>query len=142
MTTYATTGPSFQPDLARSNLMARFHDIYLTTIQGCLYKPTPPFGVYGTRQDALLEFQSQLQVLEDLVTDDGLYLCGSEVAYADAAIFPTLVFAVYMMPKFDGAAEGFQITLPPKLNQYFEQVQKYDSAFDKVYHEVSTVLVV
>ncbi|CAB9529819.1 14 kDa zinc-binding protein [Seminavis robusta] len=140
MSTYATTGPSFQPDLARSNLMARFHDIYLTTIQGCLYKPTPPFGVYQTRQDALLEFQSQLQVLEDLVVDDGQYLCGSDISYADAAIFPTLVFAAFMMPKFDGAAEGFQTTLPPKLNQYLEHVRTYDSAFGKVYNEIMDVL--
>jgi glutathione S-transferase len=137
MTTYATTGPSFQPDNPRSNLMARFHDLYLTTIQGCLYKPAPPFGSYATRQDALLELQSQLHVLEDLVVDEGLYLCGTDVSYADAAIFPTLVFCEYMMPKFEGAAPGFRTTLPTKLNNYLHQVRASDSDFAKVYNEVS-----
>jgi glutathione S-transferase len=138
MATYATTEPSFQPDSPRSNLMARFHDMYLTTIQGCLYKPSPPFGSYGTRQDALLELQSQLQVLEDLVVDDGSrYLCGNDVSYADATIFPTLCFCEYMMPKFEGVSKGFQTTLPAKLNKYLQQVRVSDPAFAKIYSEVS-----
>jgi glutathione S-transferase len=131
MSTYATAGPSFQPDCPKSNLMARFHDIYITTIQGCLYKPSPPFGVYGTRQDALKELEKQLYVLEDMMVEDGLYLCGDQVSYADTAIFPTLVFVKYMQPKFQNGG-----TMPPKLEQYFEQVRSRDSAFAKVYDEV------
>jgi glutathione S-transferase len=38
MSTYASEGPSFQPDNPISNMIARFHDIYLTSIQMCLYK--------------------------------------------------------------------------------------------------------
>jgi glutathione S-transferase len=33
-----------------SNAIARHHDVYIGAIQGCLYKPTPPFGVFSNRQ--------------------------------------------------------------------------------------------
>lgn len=33
---YSDVGPSFLPNNPRSNLIARWHDLYLTTIQGCL----------------------------------------------------------------------------------------------------------
>lgn len=131
MSTFATTGPSFQPDNPLSNQLARFHDIYITTIQGCLYKPSPPFGIFATRQEALKELQKQLQVLEDLMVAGGPYLCGDQVSYADAAIFPTLVFVKYMQPKFENGG-----TLPAKLEAYFEQVRIADAAFGKVYDEV------
>ena len=145
MSTYATTGPSFQPDNPRSNLMARFHDLYLTTIQGCLYKPSPPFGTFGDRKAALLEYKKQLQIIDDLVvpTDDSnkaMYLCGNEISYADATIFPSLVFAKYMFPKFNGSIEGLEDAnnnpLPDKLDQYLERVRTQDPAFQKVYDEV------
>jgi glutathione S-transferase len=38
LSTYADKGPSFQPDDCKSNLLSRIHDMYLTTIQGVLYK--------------------------------------------------------------------------------------------------------
>ena len=142
MSQYIKKGPTFQPLNPLSNLLARFHDMYLTTIQGCLYKPSPPFGVFGTRQDALVEFQHQLEVLEELAVDEGLYLCGPEISYADATIFPTLVFAQYMMPKFikscpSLAERGFEGTLPPKLAKYYNNVKEYDPVFAKIYDEVS-----
>lgn len=136
MSTYATTGPSFQPDNPRSNLIARFHDLYLSTIQGCFYKPSPPFGTFGCRKEALLEYRKQLDVIADLTVDnDGLYLCGSEVSYADATLFPSLVFAKYMFPKFDGVP-GLDTNLPIKLGQYFDRVLEQDPAFRKIYDEV------
>ena len=135
---YAGVGPTFQPYNPLSNQIARFHDMYLTTIQGCLYKTSPPFGTYGTRQDALMEFQHQLQILDKLVIDDGLYLCGPEISYADATLFPTLVFANYMMPKFvdKDRMPKFTGTLPPKLKHYFETVQQWDDTFETILTEV------
>jgi len=47
---------------------------YLTTIQGALYKATPPFGIYGSRLDALKELRKQLHVLNDNVDGTGPYL--------------------------------------------------------------------
>ena len=38
ISTYASQGPSFQPDNPMSNQIARFHDVYLSSIQMCLYK--------------------------------------------------------------------------------------------------------
>jgi glutathione S-transferase len=135
LTEYANKGPSFLPEDPKSNLLCRFHDFYLTTIQGCLYKDQPPFGIYGTRKEALAEFRHQLHVLNSMVNEGDEYLCGSEVSLADAAIFPTMVFAKHMLPKF-----GFADALPSKIDAWFERLKLTDSAFTRVYDEVSLEL--
>lgn len=132
---YSHLGPSFQPDNPRSNLMARIHDMYITTIQGALYKAMPPFGTFGTRRLALAEIQKQLLVIENLVVTDGLYLCGNDVSLADATIFPTLVFIHHMFPKFDIAP-----ALPTKLAKYFQDVTDKDADFAKVRSEIEGAL--
>jgi glutathione S-transferase len=134
LSTFADIGPSFQPDNWKSNLLCRFHDLYLTTIQGCMYKADPPFGVYSTRKDALTEFDKQLKVIEDLVEGGTAYICGPEVSLADATLYPTMVFAKHMMPKF-----GFERALPPKIDAWFEGVRSSDEVFQKVFDEVSFV---
>jgi len=131
MSIYADKGPSFLPDDPRSNLIARIHDMYITTIQGCLYKAAPPFGIYGTRSDALHELKKQLNIIEDLVSDDGLYLCGNEVSLADASLFPTMIFVDAMFPKF-----GINDGVPPKLSKWFHEVREKDADFGKIYEEV------
>jgi glutathione S-transferase len=131
LTTYADKGPSFLPDDYKSNLLSRYHDMYLTTIQGCIYKDRPPFGIFGTRSDALAEFRKQLHVLNDLLIENSEYLCGSEVSLADATIFPTMVFAKHMLPKF-----GFPDALPSKIDAWFERVRLNDPVFKRVYDEV------
>ena len=132
---FSDQGPSFQPDHPKSNLIARIHDIYLTTIQGCLYKPAPPFGVFGSRKDAIAEFVKQLGVIEDLVEDAGPYLLGNEVSLADATLFPSLVFAHHMLPKF-----AVSPPLPPKLAQYYQQVAEQDAVFGRVQQEIQSGL--
>lgn len=134
MSTYAEQGPSFQPDDCKSNLLCRIHDMYLTTIQGVLYKPQPPFGIYGTRKEALEEFRRQLNVIDDLLDEGSAYLCGSEISLADATLFPTMVFAKHMFPKF-----GYADALPAKIDAWFESVQKNDPVFKKVFDEVSNI---
>jgi histidine triad (HIT) family protein len=67
---------------------------------------------------------------------DGIYLCGSEVSLADATLFPTLVFANYMLPKF-----GYTPALPVKLSKYFNDVRAQDAVFAKVHDEIMDVLV-
>jgi len=135
---YAGQGPSFEPNHTKSNLMARIHDMYLTTIQGCLYKATPPFGIYRTRTDAIAEFKKQLLVMEDLLVEGDLpYLFGNEVTLADATIFPTMLFANYMLPKMEGGIlDSDENPLPPKLNTWFHNVMKHDDVFQKVFDEV------
>jgi len=125
-------------DNPKSNLMARYHDMYLTTIQGCMYKATGPFGMYPSRRDALQEYKRQWNILADsMVRDDdpGPYLCGSEVSLADATIFPSAVFATYMLPKFD-----ITTPLPPKLQAWFDHLKTHDMAFAQVYNEIHTAL--
>ena len=130
---YAHYGPSFQPNNPISNTMARFHDIYLTSIQMCLYKPNPPFGIFGTRKDALKEYSKQLFVLAGMMDAEGPYLCGKEVSLADATIFPSIVFAVHMFPKFD---HGIEQPIPEQIESWFQTMLTSDPAFEKVYNEV------
>lgn len=132
LSTYGN-GPDFMIDDPRSNLVARIHDMYITTIQGCLYKAAPPFGIYATRSDALQELQKQLKVIDDLIPDekDGPYLFGNEVSLGDASLFPTMVFIDSMLPKF-GITDG----VPSKLGSWFSTVREQDADFAKVYDEV------
>ncbi len=133
MDRYAALSPSFQPQNPISNLIARFFDIYLAPLQGAMYRATPPFGPFGLRQDALKEYQKQLDILDQMLPDvDGLYLLGNDVSYADATLFPSLVFANFMLPKFD-----VDPPLPPKLTKWFRNLQEQDADFYKVYQEVS-----
>ena len=136
---YAGIGPSFQPDNPRSNQICRWHDVYLTTIQGCLYKPASrlPLGDYADRKSAIRAFQKNLKVIEGFMSDEGMYLCGDEVSLADASLFPTCVFAKYMLPKFDDS----EPPLPPKLNAWFDNLRTKDSVFSKIYDEIMDTLV-
>ena len=136
LSNYIAEGPSFQPDDPKSNQIARFHDIYLTTIQGCLYKAAPPFGIYGTRQDALAEYSKQLHIIADLFDNADPYLCGSEVSLADATLFPSIVFADYMAPKFQGIGPNF---IPNKIKMWFNDMIANDEAFKKVHEEVRKI---
>eukprot|EP00984_Skeletonema_dohrnii_P032454 scaffold26687_cov69-Skeletonema_dohrnii-CCMP3373.AAC.2 len=136
---YASVGPSFQPDNPRSNQITRWHDVYLTTIQGCLYKPAYrfPLGNYADRKSAIKAFEKNLKVIEGFMSDEGKYLCGDEVSLADASLFPTCTFAKYMLPKFDDS----QTPLPPKLNAWFDNLCTNDSVFAKIYGEIMDTLV-
>lgn len=130
---YADRGPSFQLENVKSNLIARLHDAYLSPLQGCLYKATPPFAQFGTRKDALVEFKRQMQIINDMIDNnrDGIYLCGKEVSLADVTLFPTMVFAKYMLPKF-----GEEESLPPRIKEWFDNVIAQDLDFRKVHDEV------
>jgi len=130
---YANFGPSFQPDNPISNTMARFHDIYLTSIQSCLYRAEPPFGTFGTRKDALKEYSKQLYILAGMMDPAGPYLCGAEVSLADATVFPSVVFATFMFPKFDS---GIEKPVPEKIEAWFQKMKDMDPAFQKVFDEV------
>ncbi|KAL7575002.1 hypothetical protein ACA910_010819 [Epithemia clementina (nom. ined.)] len=135
MAKYAHIGPSFQPDNPKSNLIARLNDMYLSTIQGCMYKAAGPFGQFGTRKDAIAEYTKQLQVIEGLIDDCSMFLCGTEVSLADASLFPSCVFASYMLPKFD-----VNPPLPPKMKRWFNTLKESDSVFSKINEEIEGAL--
>jgi glutathione S-transferase len=143
LSTYSHRGPSFQPNNPRSNQIARFHDMYLTTIQSCLYRAVPPFGSFGSnRRDAIQEYSKQLYVIADLMENDDTtyYMCGNDVSLADATVFPSIVFASYMFPKFDLQkifGDVDQPPIPPKIQNWYQRMIETDGAFQKVYEEVS-----
>jgi glutathione S-transferase len=170
--TYAHIGPSFQPDNPLSNMIARFHDMCLTTIQSCLYRASPPFGPYHCRKSALQEYSKQLYIIEKVLinaidsksssscssssSSSGPYLCGEQISLADATLFPSIVFATYMFPKFSGGGGGAtppgilfdddddsssSSTRPPiprKIQDWFQTMIDTDTAFNSVYKEVRT----
>mmetsp|Transcript_107966 Transcript_107966/g.220429 ORF Transcript_107966/g.220429 Transcript_107966/m.220429 type:complete len:372 (+) Transcript_107966:172-1287(+) len=142
MSTYSDFGPSFQPDNPLSNEIARFHDMYVTTIQTWMYMPPPPFGSYGSRKDAMKEFSKQLYIISHLMDDKGSYMCGNEISLADATVFPTIVFAVCALPKFDtkGLFEEGKSPIPKKIEDWYQRMIDTDSAFKKVYDEISGAL--
>ena len=96
--------PSFVPSTpearALDNMIARVHDIYLTTIQGCMYKATPPFGPFQSRWEALAEVKKQVRIINDLASDEGPFLSGKDIGLSDASLFPTMVFMRKMLPLF------------------------------------------
>ena len=141
---YSNVGPSFLPDHPKSNQICRWHDVYLTTIQGCLYKAASrlPLGDYADRKSALAAYRKNLNVIEGFLGDEGsTYLCGEEVSLADATLFPSAVFAAYMLPKFDEDLNNPQPPLPPKLAKWFDNLRKNDEVFSKVYDEIMDPLV-
>jgi glutathione S-transferase len=131
---FAHMGPSFQPNNPTSNMIARFHDIYLTSIQGCLYKSEPPFGTFGSRKDALKEYSKQLYNIATKMDDTGPYMCGSEVSLADASVFPSIVFASFMFPKI---SSGIEQPIPHKIENWFKIMIDSDPSFKRVFDEVS-----
>ena len=112
---WAGTGPSFDPGTpvlrAKSNLAARLLDTYISPIQGCLYKAMAA----GERAAQLAELARQLTVLEGVVA--GPRVCGSAPSLADSALFPTLVFAVDILPTVYGWDDVFASR--PKLGAHF-----------------------
>ena len=93
-------GPSFWPANANartaSEVLCRLHDAYIGPIQGCLYKPVPPFGRFGTRADAIRELIAQLGNVESLADPEGPFLTGPDISLADATLFPTMVFITHV----------------------------------------------
>ena len=135
---YSDKSPSFQPDHVISNLLCRIHDVYISPIQGCLYKASPPFGSFGTRSEALEELKKQLGVLEDTVQQEvgdntGPFLLGSDVSLADATLFPTMVFIANMLPKFGVPQDQ---VLPKRIHDWFNLIRVQDADFAKVFQEV------
>ena len=78
-------------------------------------KPGPPFGIFGTRKDALKEYSKQLDVIASFIDGQGPYLCGEEVSLADATLFPSIVFAAHMFPKFDHSLDK---PIPDKIENW------------------------
>ena len=140
---FSDVGPSFMPSSAsaraRSDLLCRLHDMYITSIQGCLYKATPPFGIFGSRLDAIAELKRQLRVLNDAADAEGPFLAGAELSLADATVFPTLVFVTHMLPLYEDI--DLAGVLGPRVNTWYMHMQTADAEFKRVHQEIKSALV-
>lgn len=137
---FADVGPSFvaaTPELrAKSRLASRVHDMYLTTIQGCMYKGAPVYegdGGAALRAEHIKQLNYQLDVLEGIFGEEGPYFAGSEQSLGDCAVFPTMVFAEYSLLKFFGWPTLFAGR--PKLEAWFTAMVE-DPVSGRVYKEV------
>lgn len=144
--------PSFIPNTLSyrtlNDLICRWHDVYITNIQGCMYKaPGNVFSVHGTnRKAALNELKQRFIEIEGLVTNFetkypslcsnnnvNKYLCGNEISLADATLFPTAIFLMFMLPQFFYWKE--EDILGPRLTSWYKFMLTVPVA-KKVYDEM------
>ena len=150
MEKYGSQPPSFRPNTlplaVLSEQLVRLHDIYISPIQGCLYKaPGYIMSVHGTdRRAAMRDLVRQVDNAETLLRNfdatfpgarKGGYLCGQEISLADATLFPTMVFVHFMMPRF------FDLRVPgPLLADWFHNISSSDEAAACVREEIEGAL--
>ena len=133
---HATISPSFSPPniyiRSLSDQLCRVHDVYISPIQGCMYKaPGYVFGGYGTnRVAAKNELLRQLHGLEGLVASadkfsasentspSESYLCGNQISLADITLYPTLLFCDTLLPKVFGCTRSEY--LGPRLTRWYD----------------------
>lgn len=72
-------------------------------------------------------WQTQLSTLENLLSEEGPFMAGSEVSLADATAWPSVLFFRYMMPKFD--KEGF---MGPRLTAWCAHMEAHPTGKRRV----------
>jgi len=143
---FSDASPTFTPSSpegrALDNLIVRLHDVYLVAIQACMYKATPPFGSFQSRWEALAELKKQVRVIHDLVSEEGPYLTGAEIAHSDAALFPTMVFMQHMLPKYmqPGWEWNAEEAFGPKLVRWWKHMTGSVPAAQRVFTEIDGAL--
>lgn len=149
----SSPGPSFVPSTPEqrtlSEQVCRTHDMYLTCLQGAMYKaPGTPYSIYGMdRLAALSEFRRQLTGIDAAVTafesrfphlPHGPFLCGDAISLADATLFPTAVFAMYMLPQFFQWKESN--VLGPRLMRWYQHLSDHVPVAQRIKGEILPVL--
>ena len=97
----------------------------------------PPFGAFADRTAGLDEITHQLAVTNTYASDDGPYLLGSSPTAADCALFPTVIFAMIMLPKFNRDPKA---AMGPRLCAWYDHMKSNDDVGKKVYAEVAGAL--
>ena len=150
---FADRTPSFVPENIAlkylSESIVRTHDVYISCIQGCMYKARgTSFSIYGTdRKAALGELTTQLVGIEQTLQifdqrhpllRKGEFLCGEEISLADAALFPTMVFCDFILPQFfDMPQESF---MGPVLGRWWSFMNEYVDCAQEIKKEISAPL--
>lgn len=117
---------------ARQHLATRVHDLYVTTVQGAMYKGgmSPQERSAGLRQ-----LSTQLDALEAIVAaGGGPFVAGGAVTTADAALAPTFQFMVFILPKVFGWRDVFSGR--PALRRWWAALREEDVAMARVLDEV------
>lgn len=111
--------PSSTPEArAIAALATRILDVYICSIQGCMYKEMP----VEQRKTQLAAINYQLDVLEKIFV--GPFVAGNELSYADSALLPTFVFFNHILPRHYGWGSIF--TGRPKLQTWWNAMSKDD----------------
>ena len=151
---FAEKAPSYVPATREqrtlSEQISRTHDMYISLVQGAMYKaPGTPFSIYGQdRGAALFELKKQFLGIEKTLEKfskqypslrGGPYLCGQEVSLADVTLFPTAVFAMFMLPEFfKWKVEGF---MGKRLMAWYDFMSTKDTVGKRVKEEIEAALV-
>ena len=116
---------------ARQRLATRVHDLYVTTVQSCMYRSMTP----QERSAGLKQLSAQLDALEDIVAaGGGPFIAGDRVTTADAAIAPTVEFMVFILPRVFGWRDVFAGR--PALKRWWASLRSSDPAMARVLDEV------
>jgi len=121
-------GPSFKPlespeARALDDLIARVHDVYIVSLQSCMYRAVPPFGAFQSRLEALSELKKQVKVIEGLVDENGPFLTGRDIALSDASLFPTMIFMKESLPRFVESSQwNEEDVFGPKLRRWWQHM--------------------
>lgn len=132
---YKGTGPDLIPTTPESrglaSLVVRIHDLYIATIQGCMYKP---METAEARAAQIKELSFYLDVVEHVVAQSpGPFICGEKISYVDSALMPTFVFLLHMLPKYFFWKSVF--TKRPRLEQWWNALAS-DAEAQRVIDEV------
>lgn len=132
MDKYGNVPPTYIPESVEQRVLSeeisRTHDMYISVVQGAMYKaPGTPYSIYGQdRRAALSELRRQFGRIETMLSQfyekypqhaGGKFLCGREISLADATLYPTAIFAMFMLPQFFGWKEAD--VLGPRLTEWF-----------------------
>ena len=151
---FASLAPSYVPATPEQRILSeqisRTHDMYISLVQGAMYKaPGTPFSIYGQdRSAALFELKKQFLGIEKTLEKfskqypslrGGPYLCGNEISLADVTLFPTAVFAMFMLPEFfKWKVEGF---MGPRLMAWYDFMSTKETVGKQVKEEIEAALV-
>lgn len=132
---YKGFGPDFTVDTpekrAKSNWISGLHDVYLSPVQGAMYKAMD----IEDRAEKISQIKYLLDVFESNV--DQPFMLGDTISGADATLFPTFTFMNFMLPKFFGWESIF--VGRPKLQAWWAAISSNAEAA-KVIEEIESCL--
>jgi len=136
---YSGIGPSLQAATPEARavgaLVTRLVDLYITPIQACMYRK---MECAEERARDIATIATQLDAIEHTIKDTAApFVCGHQMTTADAALFPTMVFCQFMLPKFFGWPDV--LAGRPTLAAWWAAVQE-DKEASKIINEILNAL--